>query len=103
VGKYKIFRIEKCFAVGVSRVSKMFHAPKMMASFTGKPFGKGKRNLLSLRAKTYCSTNLLTQEVSQQLRFSMLSRTDFLNFFQGWTNPFSFSYLRWMPPSQKCQ
>ena len=63
--------------------AKCFMPSNLMASFTGKPFGKGKRNLLSLRAKTYCSTNLLTQEVSQQLRFSMLSRTDFLNFFQG--------------------
>jgi hypothetical protein len=27
---------------------------------------------LSLRAKTYCSTNLLTQKVSQQLRSTML-------------------------------
>ncbi|MDK2779738.1 MAG: hypothetical protein PWP61_35 [Trichococcus sp.] len=35
VGKYKIFRIEKSFTVGVSHVCKMFHAPQMMASFTG--------------------------------------------------------------------
>ena len=35
VEKYKIFRIEKCFTVGVSQVFKVFHAPKMMASFTG--------------------------------------------------------------------
>ena len=35
IGIYKIFQSEKCITVGVSQVCKMFHASKMMSSFTG--------------------------------------------------------------------
>ena len=39
IGICKIFSTQKCITVGVSQVCKMFHASKMMSSFTGKPFG----------------------------------------------------------------
>ena len=35
IGIYKIFLTQKCITVGVSQVCKMFHASKMMSSFTG--------------------------------------------------------------------
>jgi mRNA degradation ribonuclease J1/J2 len=35
IGIYKIFSTQKCITVGVSQVCKMFHASKMMSSFTG--------------------------------------------------------------------
>ena len=35
IGIYKNFQSEKCITVGVSQVFNMFHASKMMSSFTG--------------------------------------------------------------------
>ena len=68
-----------CITIAVSQIFKLFHAIKFDGQLHGLALRKGSRNPLSLRAKTYCSTNLLTQKVSQQLRSSMLRRTDFLN------------------------
>jgi hypothetical protein len=35
IGIYKIFLTQKCITVGVSQDCNMFHASKMMSSFTG--------------------------------------------------------------------
>ena len=55
------------------KFAKCFMHLKWCPASRVSPSEKRIRNLLSLRAKTYCSTNLLTQKVSQQLRSSMLS------------------------------
>ena len=39
---YTIISMEKCITVGVVYICKIFRASKLMASFTGKPFGKDK-------------------------------------------------------------
>ena len=90
-----IYCFQKCITVDVSQVWKMFHASKMMSSFTGQPFGKKNKEPLvsasqdilfdlswflpSLMAQKHDTTDRyghvdsFVSEVSQQLRSSMLS------------------------------